>query len=98
MEFTDGKPKVTPLQEGDVFTAKQMESDAGKRLPKHKADLESVVVVTEGKITMNISGKEHLLEQGDTFLVPPDEWHQIRSETKFKAVHIMPKEIKFEFN
>lgn len=35
---------------------------------------------------------------GDTFWVPPDQWHQVVADPDYKAVHVMPKEIRFDFS
>lgn len=41
---------------------------------------------------------EHVLNAGDTFWVPPDQWHQVVADPDYKAVHVMPKEIRFDFS
>src|SRR5690606_14623392 len=97
MEAT-GKPKVTPLEEGKVFVTKQMESDSGKLLPKHRASVESVLIVTEGACTMKLPDSERPLKQGQSNVIPANVWHQVKAEPEFKAIHVMPKEIEFEFS
>lgn len=89
--------KVTPLQDGRLFTAKQMEGTSGTPFPGHTASIESVLVVTEGRCTIEFTDARHELTAGDTFLVPPDEWHQVTGDPDFKAVHVMPKDIRFDF-
>jgi|SRR5690625_1604003 len=91
------KPKVTQLAAGKIFTTKQMAANAGELLPKHKASHESVLIITQGSCIMNMEGKEHQLELSDVIVIPAGEIHQIRAKEDLKAVHIMPKEIQFEF-
>ncbi|MCK9450713.1 MAG: cupin domain-containing protein [Bacteroidales bacterium] len=91
------KPKIKLLATGKKFTVKQMEAKAGDLLPKHIASIESVLTVIEGECVLALDGTDHTLQQGDSFIVPPEIIHQIRAITDFKAVHAMPKNIAFEF-
>ncbi len=92
-----GQHKVTPLHEGQLFATKRMEASAGIALPRHKASVESVLVVTEGRCIVRFADAEHVLALGDSFVVPADAWHQVVADPEFKAVHVMPKEIRFQF-
>lgn|SRR5690606_30041081 len=91
------KPTVRALAEGEKFKTKQMKASSGKLLPKHLANVESVVVVTKGEIMFNLEGEDHPLKQGDVFVVPRDAQHQIKVVEDFAAIHIMPQDIKFEY-
>ncbi|MGB3526888.1 MAG: cupin domain-containing protein [Flavobacteriales bacterium] len=95
MEVT--KPKIRTLATGKKFTAKQMEAKAGDLLPKHLANMESVLTVTQGECVLALAGTDHVLNQGDSFIVPPDIEHQIRAVQDLKAVHVMPSGIEFEY-
>ena len=92
------KSKVTPLQEGSLFVTKQMEARAGVSMPRHKSSIESVLVVTDGQCTIKFDDESYALAQGQSFIVPPQKWHQVVADTDFKAIHIMPEEIQFEFS
>src|SRR5699024_6952708 len=94
--------KITPLKvrmlaTGDKMVAKQMQGKTGDLMPKHLADLESIVFVHEGECIFHINGEEIHLKPGDSLVVPPGAKHQIEVLADFKGVHFMPKEIKFEF-
>lgn len=90
-------PKVTLLAKGEKFTVKQMEAKAEELLPKHTASVESVLVVLEGECVLRLGATDHILKQGDSFVVPAIIEHQIRAIKNFKAVHVMTNDIKFEF-
>jgi quercetin dioxygenase-like cupin family protein len=94
---TVSKPNVKSLAEGAVFKTKQMKASAGKLLPKHRANVESVVVVTKGEIEFRLTEESHSLKQGDVFVVPAKAKHQIKVVEDFAAIHIMPHEIEFEY-
>lgn len=91
------KPKVQMLASGKKLMAKQMRADAGEIMPAHVASVESILLVQEGECILQINDKDHVLKQGDAFVVPPEIKHQIRVNKDFKAVHFMPVEIEFEF-
>lgn len=91
------KPKVKVLAEGKDYTVKQMSASTGDLLPKHHADAESILLVQEGVCILNMDGEDHVMNQGDAFIIPPQVKHQIRAETDFKAAHFMPAGIKFEY-
>ncbi|NWN90283.1 cupin domain-containing protein [Marinobacter adhaerens] len=93
-----GQYKVTPLQKGSLFVTKRMEATSGTSMPRHKSSIESVLVVTDGQCLIRFDDEDHAVAQGESFVVPAQLWHQVVADPDFKAVHIMPKEIRFEFS
>ncbi len=89
--------RTVSLKEGDVLQTKRMEGSDGAEFPKHSASLESVLVVLEGSCTIAFDKDVHVLNAGDTFIVPADDVHQVVANPDFKAIHIMPKDIRFVF-
>lgn len=89
--------KTVPLNEGSILVTKRMEGTNGAEFPKHTASLESALVMLEGTATITFGDDVHTLNAGDTFIVPADEVHQVTAAPDFKAVHIMPKDIRFNF-
>lgn len=91
------KPTVTLLATGKDLVAKQMAAKAGDLLPKHSASVESMLYIIQGEGVLNIKGEELELKEDKTFVIPQHEKHQIKAITDFRALHFMPKNIKFEF-
>ena len=91
------QPIIKILASGHDLIAKQMQAKAGELLPEHLASIESILLIQEGECVLELNGEDHVLKQGDAFVVPPEIKHQIKVNTDFKAVHFMPKEIKFNF-
>lgn len=91
------KPKVKVLASGTNLVAKQMQGNEGDLLPKHLANVESIIFIHEGECILKINGEDKLLKQGDVFIIPPEIKHQFKAITDFKGVHFMPKNIEFEF-
>ena len=90
-------PKVRLLASGTELVAKRMEAKAGDLLPKHLANLESVLFIHEGEIILHIHGEDRPMKSGTAIIIPPEAIHQIKVIADFKGVHLMPQEIKFQF-
>lgn len=93
----EGQHRVTPLNEGELFVTKRMEATAGHAMPRHTASVESVLVVTSGHCVVAFDGARHGVSAGDSFVVPAGVAHQVIADPEFAAVHVMPKEIRFDF-
>ncbi len=89
--------KTATLTEGEVLVAKSMVGTEGTEFPKHRANLESALVVLEGSCTITFTDAAHDLRAGDTFIVPADLVHHVVGTPDFTAVHLMPKDIRFTF-
>ena len=89
--------RTVSLEAGDVLMTKRMEGTDGTEFPRHKASLESALVVLSGACTITFPDAAHELRAGDTFIVPAGEVHQIVGRPDFTAVHIMPRDIRFDF-
>lgn len=76
---------------------KRMEGTDGAEFPKHTASLESALVLLEGSCTISFPDAVQELQPGDTFIVPADVVHFVVGTPDFRAIHIMPKDIHFDF-
>lgn len=85
------------LKDGEVLMTKRMEGRGGTPFPKHKASLESALVMLDGVCVIEFPEASYELRAGDTFIVPANEMHQVVGKPDFNAIHIMPKEIRFDF-
>jgi len=92
------KPKVKELATGTSFVAKQMQGNEGDLLPRHFANVESIIFIHEGECILMIDGEDKHLKQGDAFIVPPKIKHQFKAITDFKGIHFMPKDIEIVFD
>ncbi|HTM98574.1 MAG TPA: cupin domain-containing protein [Pedobacter sp.] len=90
-------PKVRLLASGIELEAKQMQSKAGDLLPKHLANVESILFIHEGEVILHIHDEDKILKSGEAFIIPAETIHQIEVVVDFKGLHFMPKNIKFKF-
>ena len=91
------KPKVRSIATGKNLVAKQMQADAGDLLPKHLADVESILFIHEGECILHMNDEDIVLKQGEGHIIPPNTKHQIKATADFKGLHFMPIEIKFQY-
>lgn len=89
--------RTVDLLDGAVLMTKRMEGTDGAEFPRHTASLESVLVMLEGSCTIAFPDAAHDLLPGDTFIVPADVVHNVVGTPDFRAIHIMPKDICFDF-
>lgn len=85
------------MASGSRLVAKRMEPPAGALLPKHLADLESIVFVHEGECIMHTHKEAKPLQAGEAFAVPTPQQHPFQAVTDIRGIHIMPKEIQFTY-
>jgi len=91
------KPNVKLLAQGNAFTAKRMRGKEAYFLPKHAADVESIIFIHEGECILFMDSEEIHLKPGDAYIIPPNVKHQFKGITDFAGIHFMPKNINFEF-
>ncbi|RSZ64200.1 cupin domain-containing protein [Corynebacterium hylobatis] len=89
--------KTTSLKDGTVLSTKRMEGVDGAGFPPHTASHESALVILEGTCTITFGEVSHELHAGDTFIIPADEVHQVVGLPDFTAIHVMPRDIRFNF-
>ena len=63
--------------------------DAGQGLSEHTAPYDALVIVIEGTVDVEISGKSHHLNEGDMIIMPANKPHALKAMTKFKMILIM---------
>lgn len=88
---------TTSLQDGAQLMTKRMKGTAGTEFPAHTASLESALVLLEGSCTVTFRDREHDLRPGDTLVVPANEVHRVVGTPDFVAIHVMPRDIRFDF-
>lgn len=91
------KPNVKLLAQGTEFTAKRMRGKETYFLPKHAADVESIIFINEGECILFMDTEEIHLKPGDAYIIPPNVKHQFKGITDFAGIHFMPKNINFKF-
>ena len=65
--------------------------DKGEGLSEHTTPFDALVMVVDGKVEITIGGTSHLLEKGDSIIMPANIPHALTATEKFKMVLTMIK-------
>jgi quercetin dioxygenase-like cupin family protein len=63
--------------------------DEGQGLSEHTAPFDALVYVIDGEVEITISGKGHLLTQGQMIIMPANEPHALKALKPFKMMLVM---------
>ena len=61
----------------------------GQALSEHTAPFDALVYVLDGEADVIISGKKHLVKQGEIIIMPADEPHALNAVQNFKMLLVM---------
>jgi len=90
-------PELVKLKTGVFLKVLQVTGKAGLEMPLHYSTEEAVVIVQEGSSLLKIDKKEHLLQAGNSFIIPAGQHHSLLLKQDFKALVIMPEKSNIEF-
>jgi quercetin dioxygenase-like cupin family protein len=63
--------------------------DASEGLSEHTSPFDALVQVLEGEVEISISGKPHVLKQGELILMPANQPHALKALSRFKMILTM---------
>jgi quercetin dioxygenase-like cupin family protein len=73
--------------EGGTVTA--FAFDEGQGLSEHTAPYDALVIVAEGEVEIQISGKSYHLNEGEMIIMPANKPHALKAVTQFKMILTM---------
>ncbi|MHA1642366.1 MAG: cupin domain-containing protein [Promethearchaeota archaeon] len=65
--------------------------DKGEGLSEHTTPFDAFVYLIEGKAEITISGKSHVLEEGQMIIMPANEPHALKALERYKMMLVMIK-------
>jgi quercetin dioxygenase-like cupin family protein len=65
--------------------------DRGQQLSEHTAPFDAMVQAIEGKAEISIASNKHLLEEGDSIIMPANIPHAVFAAERFKMLLTMIK-------
>lgn len=65
--------------------------DKDQQLSEHTAPFDALVQLIEGKAEISIDGSKHILEKGDSIIMPANLPHAVYASEKFKMILTMIK-------
>jgi quercetin dioxygenase-like cupin family protein len=66
--------------------------DKGEGLSEHTAPFDALVQVVDGKAEISIDGNPHVVDKGESIIMPANIPHALKAVEKFKMVLTMIKE------
>jgi len=94
---TLNKPELVSLKTGASFKVLKVTGHTGMQMPLHYSTKEAVLIVQEGSALLKIEEKEHLVQAGDSFIIPASQSHYLSLKSEFKALVIMSLDSNIEF-
>jgi quercetin dioxygenase-like cupin family protein len=91
VSFADGSIVSKNVLKKDTGNISLFAFDKGEGLSEHTAPFDATVMIIDGKAEITVGGKVHLLETGDSIIMPANIPHALRAVEKYKMVLIMIK-------
>ena len=94
VDYSDGAIVSKNVLKRDTGNISLFAFDRGEGLSEHTAPFDALVQVVDGKAEITVGDKKHLLEKGDSIIMPANIPHALRAVEKYKMVLTMIKEPK----
>ncbi|RWX73384.1 MAG: cupin domain-containing protein [Candidatus Methanosuratincola verstraetei] len=65
--------------------------DQGQKLSEHTAPYDAFIQIIEGHAEITIQGEKHLLDEGDSIILPANKPHAVNASKRFKMLLFMIK-------
>ena len=63
--------------------------DAGQGLSEHSAPFDALIQVIEGKMELTVEGTKHVINAGESFIIPIGAHHSVNAAERFKMIITM---------
>ena len=91
VEYSDGSVVSKTITKKDTGTITLFAFDKDQGLSEHSAPFDAMVNVIDGNADIIIDGKSHLLQKGESIIMPANIPHALKAVERFKMLLIMIK-------
>jgi quercetin dioxygenase-like cupin family protein len=91
VEYADGAIVSKTVLKRETGNISLFAFAKGEALSEHTAPFDALLQVVDGKGEIVIGGKSHLLESGQSIIMPANITHAVKAVEKFKMVLTMIK-------
>ena len=91
IDYQEGAVVSRTLVDKDEVTLTVFAFDDNQTLSEHTAPHDALLQVLDGTAKVIIDGKDYILEEGETIVMPADIPHAVEAETRFKMFLTMVK-------
>ena len=89
MDYQEGQVVSKTLVQNQLVSVTFFPFDKDEEISIHAAGGDTMVTVLEGKGKFIIGGKEFILEEGKTIIMPKDIPHAVYGKEKFKMLLVV---------
>jgi quercetin dioxygenase-like cupin family protein len=89
VEYQTGSVVSRAIIQKKTGTVTLFAFDEGQGLSEHTAPFDALVCILDGQAEIIISGKPHMLKQGEMIIMPADEPHALKAVGPFKMMLVM---------
>ncbi len=91
LDYQDDAVVSREIIKKDTGTITLFAFDKGQGLSEHIAPFDALVYILDGEAKIFISGKSHLVKEGEMIIMPSDKPHSLKALKKFKMLLVMVK-------
>ncbi len=92
IKYADGAIVSKNVLKRDTGNISLFAFDKGEGLSEHTAPFDALVQVVDGRAEITVADKKHLLEKGDSIIMPANIPHALKAVEKYKMILTMIKE------
>jgi quercetin dioxygenase-like cupin family protein len=89
VDYQDGAVVSRTLLKKPTGTVTLFAFDRGQELSEHTAPFDALVCVLDGEAEVSLSGNPHRVAAGRMLLMPADEPHALKANSRFKMLLVM---------
>ena len=89
VEYAEGSVVSRTIIDKKVGTVTLFSFDVGQGLSEHSAPYDALVCLLDGEAEIIISGKPHLVKEGEMIIMPANEPHALNAAKRFKMMLVM---------
>ena len=89
VEYQEGQVVSKTLVQNELVSVTIFSFDKDEEISTHAAGVDALVTVLEGKWKFTIGGKEHILKEGESIIMPKNIPHAVYGEEKFKMLLVV---------
>lgn len=91
VDYQDGSVVSREIMKKPGGTMTVFAFDAGQGLSEHTTPFDAAVAVLDGAADITISGKRHVVREGEMIVMPAGEPHSLKASQRFKMLLVMIK-------
>ena len=84
VDYSEGQVVSRTLVQNDAVSVTVFAFDKGEEISSHSAGGDAMVTVLDGKGKFTVGGKEYILSEGETLIMPKGIPHAVFGIEKFK--------------